>query len=51
MFFVALRMDNEIFMVYGAVSEVVSYIFVVVQSMILIDLAYLWGIRWAARYS
>ena len=51
MFFVTLRMDNSLFMSYGDLCKIVSYIFVAVQSMILIDLAYLWGIRWAKKYS
>lgn len=38
-------------MIYGEFAKYVSYVFVACQSMILIDLSYLWGIRWAKRYS
>lgn len=51
MFFITLRLDNNLFMFYGDFCKILSYIFVACQSMILIDLAYLWGIRWAKKYS
>lgn len=50
-FFITLRLDNNLFMSYGDFCKLLSYVFVACQSMILIDLAYLWGIRWAKRYS
>lgn len=51
LFFISLQLSNETFMIYGNLSKVVSYIFLVYQSIILIDLAYLWGIDWARKYS
>lgn len=51
LFLGALRIGNEVFMVYGDVCEVVSYFFVAAQCIILIDLSYLWGIKWAKHYS
>lgn len=37
-------------MLYGNLCKLVSYIFLLTQSVILIDLAYLWGIDWAQKY-
>lgn len=51
MFFGTLYMNNSVFMAYGNVAQAISYVFVVVQSIILIDLSYLWGIKWAKKYS
>lgn len=49
MFF--MQMDNSYFLWFGWVSRIFSYAFVVIQSIILIDLAFLWGINWARNYS
>ena len=46
-----LQLESSYFEWFGWISQLFSYIFVAVQSMILIDLAYRWGINWARKYS
>ena len=48
---ICFQMENSYFEWFGWMSKIFSYIFVACQSMILIDLAYLWGIKWAKKYS
>ena len=49
--FIALRIDSSFFSLFGDISAIFSYFFLIIQAIILIDLAYLWGISWAKRYS
>lgn len=51
LFFISLQLSNETFMTYGNLCKMISYVFLIYQSIILIDLAYLWGIDWARKYS
>lgn len=51
MFIGTLFIDNSFVMTFGKLATVFSYAFVICQSVILIDLAYLWGIKWAKKYS
>ena len=47
----AMRLSNEFIGYYAWVSQWFSYGFLVWQVVILIDLAYLWGIAWADKYT
>lgn len=48
---ISLNLDNKYFVGYSTVSLIFSYCFAIVQAVILVDLAYLWGIKWAKMYS
>lgn len=48
---ISFQLDNSYFLWFGSISQIFSYAFVMLQSIILIDLAYLWGIKWAGKYS
>ena len=48
---ISFQMSGKWFELFGTLSSIVSYIFLIAQSIILIDLAYLWGIDWAKKYT
>lgn len=51
LFIILLQFDNTILQHLSTLYQYTSYIFLLCQGIIIIDLGYLWGIRWAARYS
>lgn len=51
MVLISLNLDDKYFTGYEVISSIFSYTFALVQAIILVDLAYLWGIKWARHYS
>ena len=48
---ISFQMSGKWFEFFGSICSIFSYIFLIAQAIILIDLAYLWGIDWAKKYS
>ena len=48
---ISFQMGASIFEAFGFLGSIFSYIVLIVQAIILMDLAYLWGINWAKQYS
>lgn len=51
LFIALLWVSNDVFTAYATASQYISIIFMVIQSIILIDLFYLAGIKLVKRYS
>lgn len=47
----SLFMGNDFFIAYSNVAKFISFVYIVLQSIILIDLSYIFGGRLAKRYS
>ena len=48
---ISFQMEASIFEAFGFLGSIFSYLVLIVQAIILMDLAYLWGIYWAKQYS